>query len=61
MKLFKFIAFFKTKKVPHSEASLLEREAFHAMLKKVQKKRPYFNIARVMEKVYGKGWEENSG
>jgi hypothetical protein len=59
VKLFKVFTFFKTKKVSLSEASLLEREAFHAMLKKVQKKRPYFNIARVMEKVYGKGWEEH--
>jgi hypothetical protein len=61
VKLFKVFTFFKTKKVSLSEASLLEREAFYAMLKKVQKKRPHFNIARVMEKVYGKGWEENSG
>jgi hypothetical protein len=59
VKLFKVFTFFKTKKVPLSEATLLEREAFHAMLKKVQKKRPCFNIAHVMEKVYGKRWEEN--
>lgn len=57
-----FIMFFKWFSVKNevvSNDSLVDRIKFHNMLLKMKKKRPNFNIDRVMKKLYGSNYNHN--
>lgn len=46
--------FNKRKEINLSEIEIKEMENFHSMLLKVKKRRPNFNVDRVMTMLYGK-------